>query len=429
MTSANVPEEYMDVLLQEFAYDPIRLSHAEDPVQMLYNRRTLETIWVSTREAVNPYTRLPFDINNAIPQSELRQEMSQYISENRIQGLKVIPDYTKILTVTEMNYLLNDLVFHYHGSFSHITEKKEEDWTVLWQKLNLIRLYCQYREQNKNSFLFIKGYKYLFKVIDMHLFHSLWNCYHSSDDAKEVCRELVRIVDIIGLRQCQLETIPGNSLTPFVYILSNLADSSYSKIESLVLNIYSQIFYYGMSYALQNNECFHACVIADVLKLLGREDARDITNEDLDKGTAVLRAAWLCQRNALIDFDNYVDVVVDVVILCISRFRDNVAVASPGSRTSVTIGKALSRGLKLIQYIATYDGDYGIYDYEKDRLVRLDVVKHLVQMVGLVVAGFEFTPFHVELGLNIMTAICKSTSFEFWKIFLEARLSINTVHM
>ena len=62
----------------------------------------------------------------------------------------------------------------------------------------------------------------------------------------------------------------------------------------------------------------------------------------------------------------------------------------------------------MIQYIATYDGDYEIYEDEKDELVTLDIVKHLVQMVGLVVAGFEFTPFHVELGLNIMTAICKS---------------------
>ena len=32
MTSVNIPEEYMDVLLQEFAYYPIRLSHEEDPV-------------------------------------------------------------------------------------------------------------------------------------------------------------------------------------------------------------------------------------------------------------------------------------------------------------------------------------------------------------------------------------------------------------
>ena len=61
-----------------------------------------------------------------------------------------------------------------------------------------------------------------------------------------------------------------------------------------------------------------------------------------------------------------------------------------------------------MQYIAMYDGSYEIYDYEKDKLVTLDIVKDLFQMVGLVVAGFEFSPFHVEVALNIMTAICKS---------------------
>ena len=64
----------------------------------------------------------------------------------------------------------------------------------------------------------------------------------------------------------------------------------------------------------------------------------------------------------------------------------------------------------MIQYIATaeyFEGNY-TYGYEKDRLQRLDIVKNLVEMVELVVAGFEFTPFHVEVGLNIMTGLCKS---------------------
>jgi hypothetical protein len=251
MASDGVPEEYMDVLFQEFAYDPIRLSPAEDPAQMLYNRRTLETIWVTKREAVNPYTRQPFHIKNVTPQTELRQKMRQYITKNRIRGLEVIPDYTKVLKETEMRYLLNDLVSHY-GRFSEKQEKTEEDWKVLWQKLNLIRLYCQYRKENKDSFSIMKGYKYLFKVIDAHLLNLLWEWFSSCDDAKEVCWELARIVDIIGLRHNDLETIPGNSVKPFVYILSNLADSDYLKIESMVLNIYCQMFYYGIGHAVDN---------------------------------------------------------------------------------------------------------------------------------------------------------------------------------
>lgn len=63
----SIPEEYVDILVQEFAYDPIRLCPTEDRVQVLYNRRTLETIWDTKYEAVNPFTRQPFDINNSIP--------------------------------------------------------------------------------------------------------------------------------------------------------------------------------------------------------------------------------------------------------------------------------------------------------------------------------------------------------------------------
>ena len=33
--SIRIPEEYVDMLVQEFAYDPIRLPLAEDPAQVL----------------------------------------------------------------------------------------------------------------------------------------------------------------------------------------------------------------------------------------------------------------------------------------------------------------------------------------------------------------------------------------------------------
>jgi hypothetical protein len=166
MASDGVPEEYLDVLFQEFAYDPIRLPHAEDPAQLLYNRRTLETIWVTKHEAVNPYTRQPFNIKNVIPQTELREEMHRYITKNRIPGLQVIPDYTKVLKESEMRCLLKDLVYHYRY-ISQKNEKKEEaDWKALWQKLNLIRLYCEYGESNRDSFSSIEGYEYLFMVVD-----------------------------------------------------------------------------------------------------------------------------------------------------------------------------------------------------------------------------------------------------------------------
>lgn len=104
-----LPEEFVDILVQNFAYDPIRLPISEDPSQILYNRRMLETIWDSKRDAINPYTRQPFNIGNAIPQSELRQRMREFILDNN-GGLHVIPDYTQILNKTGMKNLLEELV-------------------------------------------------------------------------------------------------------------------------------------------------------------------------------------------------------------------------------------------------------------------------------------------------------------------------------
>jgi hypothetical protein len=76
----SIPKDYVDILLQEFSYDPNPLPLAEDPAQVLYNRRTLETIWDAKHDVVNPLTRQPFDINYVIPQSEMRKQMLQYTS-------------------------------------------------------------------------------------------------------------------------------------------------------------------------------------------------------------------------------------------------------------------------------------------------------------------------------------------------------------
>jgi hypothetical protein len=68
-------ERYMDMISGEFAYDPVRLPLDQDPTQVLYNRKTLESIWETEHEATNPYTRQWFDMKSAIPQTELRREM------------------------------------------------------------------------------------------------------------------------------------------------------------------------------------------------------------------------------------------------------------------------------------------------------------------------------------------------------------------
>jgi len=187
----DIPEEYLDMLCQEFAYDPVRLPLSEDPAQVLYNRTTLETIWDAKHEAVNPFTRRPLDISNVIPQAELRQEMQRYMVNN--SRLDVISDYTRVLSEAEMRIFMQGLVSDYerlvnveeekrgveaeHGRkdlwqkgkknlraehyWKVLGQKFKHCWKVLWQKFNLLRLYCQYRRENRVVFCSIGGYEYL----------------------------------------------------------------------------------------------------------------------------------------------------------------------------------------------------------------------------------------------------------------------------
>ena len=53
MESNGLPDEYVDQLVQEFADDPIRLNVEEDSAQVLYDRKTLETL-LSIRTPASP---------------------------------------------------------------------------------------------------------------------------------------------------------------------------------------------------------------------------------------------------------------------------------------------------------------------------------------------------------------------------------------
>jgi hypothetical protein len=123
--------------------------------------------------------------------------------------------------------------------------------------------------------------------------------------------------------------------------------------------------------------------------LLGRHNSRDkIINEDLYNGTGILKAAWMWRRLTLLHFDNYVDVLVKVVILCISRYQQHILSSPQGAHC---IGKALNRGLELIEALVKAE-DSEVYKYvnQKKRLQELDIVKDIVGMVELVVAGVRF---------------------------------------
>ena len=76
-------EKYIDIITDDFAYDPVRLPIDQDPTQAIYNRKTLETIWESAHHARNPFTRQWFHIKSVIPQEEFRVEMQQQSAKFR----------------------------------------------------------------------------------------------------------------------------------------------------------------------------------------------------------------------------------------------------------------------------------------------------------------------------------------------------------
>ena len=132
-----VPDMYLDIITGEFAYDPVRLPVEQDPTQLLYNRKTLQTIWETERDARNPLTRQWFDIKSAIPQTELRKEMKHFVELRRFPGKSVIIEYS-------------------------ITENQ---WSKIWKKINLIRLFCEFNYENIKLFISLHGFIYFCKVI------------------------------------------------------------------------------------------------------------------------------------------------------------------------------------------------------------------------------------------------------------------------
>lgn len=442
------PDEFVDTLVQDFAYDPIRLSMEEDPVQMLYDRKTLERIWDTKHDAVNPYTLQPFNISNAVPQVELRQQMSQYILENRSRtltlDLDVIPDYTAVLSTIDMKKLLSELRICYEDLDSHcstaIAQEKtgnmeeEKYWKALWKKLNLLRLYCEYRPENRETFSSIKGYEYFFKVVSEPLLVLCREYYSVCDYIKEVFREAARIVDIIGVKYIDLQSVPEKSVCAFVHMLTHLAELEYLKIQSMVLRIYSQLFFGSINYLLgsisvQRSDIFCNRVVETVFYLLSRENVPDITNEDLYNGMLTLKAGWIKNANLVLDSGQYVDVLVNMVIICVSRLETLHADAvrhaksrshNTGNDQTINIHKistALYQGLSLIDWLIdrwvtdNLNGGHSFAD-QKARLQTLDIVKEIIRMVKLDLSGFKLMePSHFHFGLNIARALFKQGGF------------------
>lgn len=173
--------------------------------------------------------------------------MYQYILNNNnascTLSLEIISDYTKVLSEEEMKNLLTVSVSDYNYLINARKENIDQYWKALWQKLNLLRLYCQYRAVNKKVFHVMRGHEFLFQVINRKLYHLCNEYYSTCAHAKEVCKEVARIVDVIGFKEIDLLTVPQESGWSFVHIIYLLIDQSeHLKLQGLVLRIYRLIF-------------------------------------------------------------------------------------------------------------------------------------------------------------------------------------------
>ncbi|GLJ11645.1 hypothetical protein SUGI_0173540 [Cryptomeria japonica] len=425
-----IPEAYKDAINQEFAYDPIRLPISQDPAQLLYNRRTLEIIWEAKHQAINPFTNMPFDINQAIPQVDLAKHMRSYLTDNKavtnnsasqcngyadrqsLRGLEVIQDYNRVLEESEMKDHLNGLVLHTH-CFPHgsKTNMVENFWKALWKKLNILRLVCQYKVENRELFVSVQGYKSLFRVVNLELVN-LYSKFSSSsstlcEEAKDVYREVARIVNIIGLTERDLIKIPEKFVNALMHVLSQLRKSKYVKIQSLVLRIYRWIFHdcSGLLFS-SKMELFGPYVVNVPIQLLGRPSQMDISTEDLNNGTAILKAIWAQNKFALLACNKYPQLLVNVTTLCISLYEKEL---QNEVEKKLQISLALEQGLWLLHKLLIKSDDNFSYHFHFDtaekKLLSMEIVNNIVGMARLGIRGLKFDSLHLELGLSCMASI------------------------
>ena len=252
----------------------------------------------------------------------------------------MIPDYTKVLSETQMKDLLNNLAFNFERTkkIAHLkNESMHRDlqrcWNALWQGFNLLRLYCQYREENKQLFLSIRGYDYLFQKVNIDSLCYLLREYSTIyDDAMHLWNELVKIADVIVLEDRHLLAAPPISVWGFMRILFSLGVDEYSKIRSSVLRIYCQ----SMDYFLQDKK-FYSLVVHLRIYVFAGLSFSDISIEDLYNGIGILKAAWIKNCSTLdSEYEDYVEAIVNAVIICISRFQEmhTIYIASQGTSNS-----------------------------------------------------------------------------------------------
>jgi len=318
-----VNERYMDMISGEFAYDPVRLPVEQDPTQALYNRKTLESIWESKHEAQNPYTRQWFDLRSAIPQTELRREMEHYIQLHKTHSdageLDVIAEYNVILDEEKMKQHLKML--------DYISERlmgEKEYWVKIWKKINLIRLCCQFHDQNIETFRYLHGFRYFNRLINC-----LLEIASSEKDTRElryldVCKETVRAIDVIGLRPSDIIVgfTPTLKLILMLVIINNHS-TGFMKFQSVVLRILCKTFgQMAMNSLLGDHANYFALIkcagLTVAMNRLSSVHAKDISSEDLNHGIGILQAFWTASLDKNF-FCKYLQLLSNAVVICIAR--------------------------------------------------------------------------------------------------------------
>jgi hypothetical protein len=336
-------ERYMDMISGEFAYDPVRLPLDQDPTQVLYNRKTLESIWETEHEATNPYTRQWFDMKSAIPQTELRREMEHYIDLHKIPSYggeyNVIGEYTVILDEDKMKQHLKML----GETISEILIREKPYWVTIWRKINLLRLCCQFHDQNIQTFRSLHGFRYFNRLISQ--MNSLFESDPSEKDIRElglldVSKEITRTIDVIGLIPSDMVSMELHSSSGLMNMLVYTYNNSgcFRKFQSIVLRLLCKTFdHIAVDSYIDDNVC-HPLILSGLkvaMNQLSRLHAKDISSEDLNHGIGILQAAWVLSLeldsyddyvqaawvlSLELDFyDQYVQVLVNAVLICIAR--------------------------------------------------------------------------------------------------------------
>jgi len=322
-------ERYMDMISGEFAYDPVRLPLDQDPTQVLYNRKTLESIWETEHEATNPYTRQWFDMKSAIPQTELRREMEHYIDLHKIPSYggeyNVIGEYTVILDEDKMKQHLKML----DETISEILIREKPYWVTIWRKINLLRLCCQFHDQNIQTFRSLHGFRYFNRLISQ--MDSLFESDPSEKDIRElglldVSKEITRTIDVIGLIPSDMVSMGLHSSSGLMNMLLYTYNNSgcFRKFQSIVLRVLCKTLYDIVTpttiFAIDDNIC-HLLICSGLnvaMKHFSLLHAKDISSEDLNHGIGILEAARVLALE-LDSYDEYVQVLVNAVRICIAR--------------------------------------------------------------------------------------------------------------